>query len=149
MKQSFKIITHIKNQPIYSKLNSVKCYEKIKALLPPRFQNGISFMYIKNDILFFALNHPALKMEFNYNLNLIKEALKEFKKSSRECEEINFKDVIVFVTNKIENSDITEEKEESMIFYKERSSGTFDIKTDNEKLQKIFKEIQKVIKNHS
>ncbi len=149
MKQSFKIITHIKNQPLFSKLNSSKCYEKIKALLPPRFQNGIHFIYVKNRILFFALNHPALKMEFNYNLNLIKGVLKELKKSFKECEDVDFKEIRVFVSNRVENGNENEKKEDSMIIYKERSSGEFDIKTENKNLKTLFENIQKHIKAHS
>ena len=146
MKKSSNIITHLKNQPLYSKLKTVKCFEKIKSLLPPRLSCAILFIYIKNDILFFVLNHPGYKMEFNYNLNLIKGVLKELKKRELVCKDLVFKDVKAFVSNKIdleENKNQTEEK----LTYKERATGDFEIKTDNENLKNIFQNIKKVIKN--
>lgn len=147
MKKSSNIITHLKNQPLYSKLKTVKCFEKIKSLLPPRLSSAILFIYIKNDILFFVLNHPGYKMEFNYNLNLIKGVLKELKKRELVCKDLVFKDVKAFVSNKIdleENKNQTEEK----LTYKERATGDFEINTDNENLKNIFQNIKKIIKNH-
>lgn len=146
MKKSSNIINHLKNQPLYSKLKTVKCFEKIRSLLPPRLSNAILFIYIKNDILFFVLNHPGYKMEFNYNVNLIKGVLKELKKRESICKDLIFKDIKTFVSNKI---DIEEDKNklEKKLTYKERATGNFEIKTDNENLKQTFKNIQKIIKD--
>ncbi len=147
MKKSSNIISHLKNQPLYSKLKTVKCFEKIKSLLPPRLSNAILFVYIKNDILFFVLNHPGYKMEFNYNLNLIKGVLKELKKRESVCKDLVFKNIKAFVSNKIdleENKNQTEKK----LIYKERATGDFEIKTNNKKLKQIFQNIQDIIKDH-
>lgn len=146
MKKSSNIISHLKNQPLYSKLKTVKCFEKIRSLLPPRLSNAILFIYIKNDILFFVLNHPGYKMEFNYNVNLIKGVLKELKKRESICKDLIFKDIKTFVSNKI---DIEEDKNklEKKLTYKERATGNFEIKTDNENLKQTFKNIQKIIKD--
>lgn len=143
MKKSSNIINHLKNQPLYAKLKTVKCFEKIKSLLPPRLQNAVLFMYIKNNILFFVLNHPGYKMEFNYNVNLIKGALKELKKRELACKDLEFKDIRSFVSNKMEDENVNL-KEEKLI-YKERAKGKFEIQTDNEKLKKIFEDIKKII----
>ena len=147
MKKSSNIITHLKNQPLYSKLKTVKCFEKIKSLLPPRLSNAILFIYIKNDILFFVLNHPGYKMEFNYNLNLIKGVLKELKKRESVCKDLVFKDVKAFVSNKI---DLEENKNQTgkKLIYKERATGDFEIKTNNKNLKNIFQNIKKIIKNN-
>jgi len=147
MKKSSNIITHLKNQPLYNKLKTVKCFEKIKSLLPPRLSNAILFIYIKNDILFFVLNHPGYKMEFNYNVNLIKGVLKELKKRESVCKDLVFKDVKAFVSNKInieENKNLTEEK----LTYKERATGNFEIKTNNKNLKNIFQNIKKIIEEY-
>ena len=146
MKKSSNIINHLKNQPLYSKLQTVKCFEKIRSLLPPRLSNAILFIYIKNDILFFVLNHPGYKMEFNYNVNLIKGVLKELKKRESICKDLIFKDIKTFVSNKI---DIEEDKNklEKKLTYKERATGNFEIKTDNENLKQTFKNIQNIIKD--
>ncbi len=143
MKKSSNIINHLKNQPLYAKLKTVQCFEKIKSLLPPRLQNAVLFIYIKNDILFFVLNHPGYKMEFNYNVNLIKGVLKELKKRSSECADLEFKEIRSFVSNKIESK--TREIKENKLTYKERAKGKFAILTKNERLKKIFQEIKKTI----
>lgn len=143
MKKSSNIINHLKNQPLYAKLKTVKCFEKIKSLLPPKLQNAVLFIYTKNNILFFVLNHPGYKMEFNYNVNLIKSILKELKKRERACKDLEFKEVRSFVSNKIDNQESIN-KEEKLI-YKERAKGEFEIQTDNEKLKKIFEEIKHII----
>ena len=148
MKKSSNIISHLKNQPLYSKLKTVKCFEKIRSLLPPRLSNAILFIYIKNDILFFVLNHPGYKMEFNYNLNLIKGVLKELKKREVVCKDLVFKDIKVFVSNKIEK-DEDDKKEEEKLIYKERATGNFKIKTNKKELKQIFQNIQDIIKNQA
>jgi len=147
MKKSSNIINHLKNQPLYAKVKTVQCFEKIKSLLPPRLQNAILFIYIKNGILFFVLNHPGYKMEFNYNVNLIKGVLKELKKREVVCKDLDFKDVKAFVSNKMEDTSSLSNKEEKLT-YQERATGKFEIKTDNENLKKIFQNIQKTIKNN-
>ncbi len=148
MKKSSNIITHLKNQPLYHKLKTIKCFEKIRSLLPPRLSNAILFIYIKNDTLFFVLNHPGYKMEFNYNLNLIKGVLKELKKREVICKDLIFKDIKTFVSNKIDFEEKKKETEEKLT-YKERATGNFNIQTDNENLKKIFQNIQKIIKNQA
>ncbi len=148
MKKSSSIITHIKNHSFYSKIKNIECFNKLKSLLPPRLSNAILFIYIKNKTLFFVLNHPGFKMEFYYNVNLIKRLLKELKKVDLFCKEIEIENIKVFVSNKAVQND-EEEKIKSNITYNEKAIGNFDIKTDNEKLKNIFKNIQTIIKNHS
>ncbi len=147
MKKSSHIISHLTNQPLYSKLKTIKCYEKIKSLLPIRLQKAVLFIYVKNSTLFFALNHPGYKMEFNYNVNFIKRALKELKKKEIACKDFDFREIKVFVSNKIDTLSTTDKQEEKLT-YQERATGEFEIKTDNENLKKIFENIQEVIKSH-
>ena len=146
MKKSSNIITHLKNQPLYNKLKTVKCFEKIRSLLPPRLSNAILFIYIKNDTLFFVLNHPGYKMEFNYNLNLIKRVLKELKKREVACKDLVFRNIKTFVSNKIDFKEKKNEAEEKLT-YNERAAGDFEIKTDNPNLKKIFQNIKTIIRD--
>ncbi len=142
MKKSSSIITHIKNRSFCSKIKNIECFNKIKSLLPGRLSNAILFMYIKNKTLFIALNHPGLKMEFNYNVNLIKRLLKELKKIDLSCKSIEVDDIRTFTSNKL---DEIQETSSAEIAYKERSKGEFLIHTDDKNLIKIFENIKKII----
>jgi hypothetical protein len=99
-------------------------------------------MYIKNKTLFIALNHPGLKMEFNYNVNLIKRLLKELKKVDLSCKSIKVDDIRTFTSNKTSD---TREVSLAKIAYKERSRGEFLIRTDNKNLIEVFENIKKII----
>jgi hypothetical protein len=144
MKDSKTIIEHIIKKPRFKKIGSQKCFKKLKSLLPPRMADSILFVYQKNSILFFALNHPAMKMEFNYNLSLIKRLLKELQRLESECANLNIKDIKFFVSNKMFEID-SNTKKEKIIRYKERSLAKFKNRAKNEKLAKIFEEIREII----
>ncbi len=147
MKNSNNIIIHLKNQPYYKKIKNIECFNKIKSLLPPKLSNSILFIYIKNQTLFFVLTHPGYKMEFNYNVNLIKRLLKELKKRDKNCQNLNIKDIKTFVTNKINIQKTENNNKNSKIYYNERAKGNFKILTNNQKLKTRFLEIQKIIKD--
>lgn len=103
----------------------------------------IKFAYFKNDILFFVLNHPGAKQEFDNNIQSIKSALKFV--SAEECSEVTVTDIKAFVTNKpIKKTTLfkTDSKEE----YTERASGNFTINIKDEKLNSLVKSIQDIIK---
>ncbi len=100
------------------------------------------FTYIKNRTLFFVLNHPGLKMEFNYKLNLIKSLLDKVKNIDLKCKIIEVDEIKSFVSNKIEK---LEPKKESYI-YKERASGEFKILSNSKDLNRLFNQIKEVIK---
>ena len=148
MKQSNEIISHIQNRSFRQNIKRIKCFKKILSLLPPKLSRAVLFMYIKNRVLFFALNHPGFKMEFNYNVNLIKELLKKLKKMDLNCKELDISDIKVFVSDK-EKDKKNINHFDSDIYYTERATGDFEIYSDNEKLQNIFKNIQKIIKNNN
>ena len=147
MKKSNEIIAHVNKGSFRQNIKRVECFKKILSLLPPKLSQAVLFMYIKNGVLFFAINHPGFKMEFNYNLNLIKELLKQLKKMDSNCKELDIADIKVFVSNR--EKEETKEHFNSDIYYTERATGDFDIKTDNENLQKIFQNIKKIIKDQS
>ncbi len=148
MKKSIEIISHLKNRSFHSRLNQIECFNKLTSLLPTRLSQAISFMYIKNKTLFFALNHPGYKMEFNYNVNLIKELLKKLKKLDLKCKDIEVEQIKVFNSNKTKFKRKNMKQNESKIEYLEKSTGNFDIKTQNETYIDLFKKIQKSIKKN-
>ncbi len=142
MKNASQIINFIQNRPQFSKLSKYKCIKKIQSIFTPAVQKMIKFAYIKNNILFFVLNHPAGKQEFDNNIQSIKSALKLYKPD--ECKEIILDDIRAFVTHtpKIQIKSTIIKKE----IYKERSLGNFEVNVKDEKLSELIKSIKDIIK---
>ena len=137
MKKISEILSHLKKNPEFRKINTSSAIERLIGLLPLKLRKGIKFAYIKKQTLYFVLTHPVYKMEFEYNKGDIKSLLK---KASME----NVEDVAFFVTNKIEKK---AEKKEPVIYYNERSHGIFENKVKDETLRKKFEEIRSIIKD--
>ena len=142
MKNASDILNSLQNRPQFSKLSHYKCINKIQSLFSAPLQKMIKFAYIKNKILFFVLNHPGAKQEFDNNIQSIKSALKFYNPS--ECEENNIIDIKAFVTH-TPTKPLTPAKK-SVESYLERSSGSFDIKIEDENLRGLVQSIQKIIK---
>ncbi|PUE63940.1 DUF721 domain-containing protein [Arcobacter caeni] len=137
MKKINEILSHLKNNPEFSKINTSFLIKKFIEVLPLKLKKGVKFAYVKNQTLFFVLTHPVYKMEFEYNKADIKSLLKNFKIA-------NVEDIGFFITNVIEKK----EKENAPIsLYKERSFGIFDNKAKDEYLFRKFEKIREIIKN--
>lgn len=102
----------------------------------------IKFAYIKNKILFFVLNHPGAKQEFDNNIQSIKSALKFC--NPHECEQISITDIKAFVTHTPDKAFTPQMK--TVQSYPERSHGDFDINIEDENLRRLAQSIQKIIK---
>ncbi len=142
MKNASQIIKSIQNKPQFSKLSKYKCIKKIQSIFTPALQKMIKFAYIKNDTLFFVLNHPAGKQEFDNNIQSIKSALNFVR--PQECSETVIDDIKAFVTHTPNKKLQTIEKKE--LRYKERSSGDFSVNIQNSKLNSLVKSIREIIK---
>ena len=141
MKTAKDIISHIVKKPQNSKIVQKVCIDKLVSCLPPHLQNAVMFSYIKNRTLFFVLNHPGLKMEFNYKHNLIKSLLNKIKDIDLNCKEIQVDEIKSFVSNKI-----TPPKSKEISFtYKERSSGDFVNLATSDELKELFENIKRTI----
>ena len=138
MKKVNDILSHLKYNPDFKKLNTNITLEKLINALPAKLSKGVKFAYIKKQILFFVLTHPVYKMEFEYNKSLIKALLKT-------ASIANIDDVKFFVTNRIERKVEKKVLEEPM--FKERSYGIFENSCKNEKMSKLFEDIRNIIKN--
>lgn len=137
MKKINEILSHLKNNPEFRKINTSFLIMKFIDVLPLKLKKGVKFAYIKNQTLYFVLTHPVYKMEFEYNKALIKSLLKNFKIA-------NVEEIAFFVTN------VIEKKEENKIeqnVYKERSYGIFENLAKDEKIFKKFENIREIIKN--
>ncbi len=137
MKKINEILSHLKNNPEFRKINTSFLIMKFIDALPLKLKKGVKFGYIKNQTLYFVLTHPVYKMEFEYNKADIKSLLKNFKIA-------NVEDIGFFVTNIIEKK---EDKEEEKPLYIERSYGIFENRAKDEKIFRKFEKIREIIKN--
>lgn len=136
MKKINEILSHLKNNPEFSKINTSFLIKKFIEVLPLKLKKGVKFAYVKNQTLYFVLTHPVYKMEFEYNKADIKSLLKNFKIA-------NVEDIGFFITNVIEKK---EEQKAPILLYKERSYGIFENKVKDEYLFKKFEKIREIIK---
>ncbi len=143
MKNSNSILSLITNMSQFSSLTQHSCYQKFMALLPPRFQQAIAFIYIKNETLFIALSHPGYKMELNYNKDLFKDLLETVQKYAPECKEYHAKEVVLF-NSKFYTQD-NDDKTETIPYYSELSSGDFDFEFDDDKIKEKFNRSKELI----
>jgi len=142
MKNVTQILTIIQNKPQFSKLAKYKCIEKIQSIFNPALQRMIKFAYIKNNVLFFVLNHPGAKQEFDNNIQSIKSALNFH--TPDECSENEIQDIRAFVTHTPHKKFVLEEKIPQL--YKERSHAEFEINIEDEKLRALAQSIKEIIK---
>ena len=142
MKNASQIISSIQNKPQFSKLSRFSCIKRIQSIFVPALQRMIKFAYIKNDTLYFVLNHPAGKQEFDNNIQNIKSALNFH--SPEECSETLIRDIKAFVTHTPKSISKIEPKKIQR--YTERATGDFDINIKDEKLNSLIKSIQDIIK---
>jgi hypothetical protein len=137
MKKINEILSHLKNNPEFSKINTSFLIKKFIEVLPLKLKKGVKFAYVKNQTLYFVLTHPVYKMEFEYNKADIKSLLKTFKIA-------NVEDIGFFITNVIEKK---EEPKEPIPLYVERSYGIFENRAKDEYIFKKFEKIREIIKN--
>ncbi len=148
MKKANQIISHLKNRPFLKNLEHIDCYNQLLSLLPNSLRENTRFLYHKNDTLFFVLNHPGIKMEFNYKSNLIKSILKTLILVNPKCIFMNSSKIKAFVTNKIYTEKQNNSKIEHLT-YKERAKGEFKNEISDEELRDIFEKIRQEVKKQS
>ncbi len=144
MKSSQNIISHLTGKPRFQKISQKKCFAKLISLLPPQLGRAVMFTYVKNKTLFFVLNHPGLKMEFHYKINLIKSLLNKIKDIDKNCRDIEVTNIKAFVSNKIDTQQMPPPP--STFTYKERAKGRFYNFATNEQLKELFNQIKTQIK---
>jgi hypothetical protein len=142
MKNSAQVLSHILNQPHYKKLAQHRCIDTIKALFPPHLQKMIQFAYIKQKVLYFVLNHPGAKQEFDIIIASIKTPLKLH--PPQKCRELDFEDLRAYVSHKPLVKEV-ETRRESVPTYIEQSAGTFENPAEDAELHNIIEKIRKSI----
>jgi len=141
MKNSNQLVSHLRSQSTFAHLSTQPCIDAVKELLPARLHKFILFGYIKHNILFFALNHPGAKQEFDNIINSIKAPLKQM--PPLQCKEFEIFDVRAFVSHKKAQTFAKHEE----LFYEERAEGTFKNEFKDDKLHAMFEAIRDIIHN--
>jgi len=137
-------MAHLKNNPSLLHLKRIESYQKLLSLLPKRLSSGVRFMYNKHKTLFFVLEHPGLKMEFNYKTDLIKGLLKQLIIQDLDCLNIDADEIKSFVTNK---PPLKAPPSKAVgPFYSEASLGEFENRAKSHELHALFESIRERIK---
>ncbi len=144
MKNAQDIITNLQNKPQFSRLAKHKCIKRIESTFSPALQKMIKFAYIKNDILFFVLNHPGAKQEFDNSIQSIKSALNFY--TPEECSDTLISDIKAFVTHTPQKEILFTPKKNPL--YPERAKGDFTIGIKDAKLYALAKSIQNIIREN-
>ena len=75
---------HLFSDPGFEKIYLNQKIQHFITMLPLSVRNGIKYFYFKNHTLFFVLNHPCFKQEFDYKLTIIKQLLKQYQKEKEK-----------------------------------------------------------------
>ncbi len=142
MKNSKQLVSHLRSQSAFAPLSNIACINAVKDLLPERLHKFILFGYIRHSILFFALNHPGAKQEFDNIINSIKTPLKKIPPLA--CKKFEITDVRAFVSHK-KSLNFTSAEPEA-VHYPERSSAAFENTVEDKKLHEVMEEIRDIIK---
>ena len=144
MKDSQEVISHLYFSNS-QKLRQARCLNVLKALLPPRLGEAISYIYKNNQKLFIVIDQFGLKMEFNYKRDLIKSLLKSIHKESSLCEDLYDCEVVISVSNK--KREAAEERIRKHA-YPERAEGEFENLAQNEEIRDLIEKIRSTIKTN-
>ena len=144
MKDSQEVISHLYFSNS-QKLRQARCLNVLKALLPPRLGEAISYIYKNNQKLFIVIDQFGLKMEFNYKRDLIKSLLKSIHKESSLCEDLQECEIVISVSNK--KREAAEERIRKHA-YPERAEGAFENLAQNEEIRDLIEKIRSTIKTN-
>jgi len=143
MKNASMILSHLSSQPQFKSLKRQECYQKFIALLSPKWQKAVAFVYIKDETLFIAVTHPGFKMELNYNRDLLKTLLTQLNTHVEACKMMKAEKVVVF-HSKYHAMPQEKASEETVPHYHERAQGDFDTPEDEE-LKEKFEHIKAIV----
>ncbi|AKT90211.1 hypothetical protein CUREO_0331 [Campylobacter ureolyticus RIGS 9880] len=147
MKSAKNIIEEIQTSPLFNDINDKR---KFLSLLSKTHQKLIAFIYLKDQILYFACKHNVGLQELkkDSNINLIKELLKTYIKFHPDSNLNGIKDIRFFVASKF-----MKKKEKIKEIFKinlppkfaDPSNGEFKNNIRDKKNHALFEEIRKLI----
>ena len=139
MKNSVQVLTHLVTQPQYKKLAQQKCIDTILELFAPHLREMVVYAYFRKSTLYFVLNHPGAKQEFDFKIQSIKTPLKNY--PPLPCQEFELQNIRTYVSHEPPKKESSEEiKVENL--YEERAEGHFENSVKDEKLHKIIEKIR-------
>ncbi len=144
MKDSQEVISHLYFSNS-QKLRQARCLNVLKALLPPRLGEAISYIYKKNQKLFIVIDQFGLKMEFNYKRDLIKSLLKSIHKESSLCEDLQDSQIVISVSNAKRQR---AEEQSQKHAYEERAEGRFENLAQSEEIRDLLEKIRETIRTN-
>lgn len=121
MKNTKYLVSHLLSQSALSALGDFSSFNRIKELLQHILHRFILFVYIRHNIVFFALNNSRAKQELDNIINSIKTALKQIQ--PHNSKNLTISNVQTFILCKI-----------ALIFTKDKEPND------------ICKDIRKIIK---
>jgi len=142
MKKVNAVLDHLLDHPLYAKLREQECFRLIRRALPAPLQRGVLFMYVKNRTLFFAVKHPAFKMEFDYKLPFIKNLLTTLPPLREACGGHEIRQVKAFVSR---FSAAPEPPKTTEPRYRERAHPDFAVRADDEAIRDAFEAIRRTV----
>ncbi len=144
MKHSEEVIRHLYFSNS-QKLRQIRCANALKALLPPRLAEAISYIYSKNQKLYIVIDQFGLKMEFNYKRDLIKSLLSTIHSQTALCEDLKDMEVVISVSAKRK----ADEESLKSYSYPERAEGDFTNTLDDPELHALIEQIRKHIRTNA
>ena len=153
MKNASQIISSIQYKPQYKRILQHKCVQKLRSIMLPAIQKNIKYGYIREKTLHFVISSTLNKYDKDNIINTIKMVLngKMIEKNSNlfECIEEKIEDVLVKVDHRPLNNFQPYTTYVHTLRYHEQATGDIKTSIKDEKLDKIAKEIQTIIKeNH-
>ncbi|WP_292658854.1 hypothetical protein [Nitratifractor sp.] len=147
MKTAQMLLASLVDTHRFRPLSQHHCYRKFLELLPPRFQEAIAFVTVKNRQLMVALSHPGYKMELNYNQDLLKSLLSSLIAQSPECAFMAADRIVIFASkyHPMPNEDSTDE---TVPRYAEAAVGEFRLPDADPRLRESFQKIRQLIRRH-
>jgi len=150
MKSTQDILTSIQHKPQFKKIIHHKCINKLLSIVLPALRKNIKDGYINKNIFYIIITAGLNKYDKDNIIKTIKGVLNSpmILKSAQflECDEIDIKDVIVYVDNKPKSDTPFYTTTSHALHYTERASGNISIDIKDEKLNALAKSIQDIIK---
>ena len=148
MKKLSSILHKLSYKKEFGNLKKHYYINKIKELLPPHITSSISFIYTKQNTLFFAMTSQAKRAELEYKkemmLGWIKKIVSLNPSSDFLLQITNIKIFVIFKTI-LENEKLQQENKYKLN-YEENADGDFAIHSSNKELVSLFEDIQGTIK---
>ena len=147
MKTPEMILNTLTGAPQFRMLRRHRCYRRFLTALPPRFQEAIGFVYLRERVLHIALRHPGYKMELQYQTSLFLSLFQTLTSSDETCRHLQADKVVLF------NSTFTTRPAEaarlpSVPHYYELSEGTFEDHSSDPDLHAQFERARQLIRTN-